>query len=405
MSVRKHLSNIYVQIAVAVLTTAIVIIAVNAVIWVMLREKTPSDPREIILAEYRKNWAHEVPDQAIVRMTDRVREIYPNLSLNQIAALILETHAVKLMYEEYTQFRERPCSGRFVNVSPAGFRTIDDQGPWPADRRTFTVFVFGGSTAFGYGVEDDGTVAAHLQKQLNSLQQRNVCKVYNFGRAYYHSLQEFVLLGKLLSEGAKPDLVVFLDGLNECFREESSRLAYTERIAQTVNEVPTVPGALRDFARALPLWHAIRESSLVRSLRGIRPKAPPSDEATAAQAAKNVELYRRNKLMIEGLCSTARVKTAFVWQPVPVYKSDINPHVFKDLFDATYIKILTTLYTAMRSEFDKGSLGDDFIWAADIQEGVHKPLYVSRHHYTSEMADMIAAFIAKKLVATDLIRK
>jgi len=59
----------------------------------------------------------------------------------------------------------------------------------------------------------------------------------------------------------------------------------------------------------------------------------------------------------------------------------------------------------MREEYDKGVLGDDNRWAAEIQEGLHKPLDVSRHHYASEMADIIAAFIAERLAASDVIHK
>mgnify|MGYP001342391119 CR=1 FL=1 len=68
-----------------------------------------------------------------------------------------------------------------------------------------------GSTSFGYGVEDNHTIPAQLEKISN-----NKLKVFNFGRGYYYSQQEHDLLYDLIKKEAPiPKYAIFLDGLNE----------------------------------------------------------------------------------------------------------------------------------------------------------------------------------------------
>jgi len=44
--------------------------------------------------------------------------------------------------------------------------------------------------------------------------------VYNFGRAGYYSTQERILFEYFVAKGVKPDVAIFLDGLNDFFEKE-----------------------------------------------------------------------------------------------------------------------------------------------------------------------------------------
>ena len=89
------------------------------------------------------------------------------------------------IFEPYVQFRERPRVGQFVNISPDGFRLNAKEGRKAFDPDAKAVFVFGGSTAFGYGVRDQDTIAAHLEAIFRERQPEQRVAVYNFGRGYY----------------------------------------------------------------------------------------------------------------------------------------------------------------------------------------------------------------------------
>lgn len=70
-----------------------------------------------------------------------------------------------------------------MSVEEAGLRVSANQGPLPpAKDRSRNIFFFGGSTAFGYGVPDDRTVASCLEKRLTCESSRRVTRVYNFER-------------------------------------------------------------------------------------------------------------------------------------------------------------------------------------------------------------------------------
>ncbi len=69
-------------------------------------------------------------------------------------------------------------------------------------------FVFGGSTAFGHGVPDGETVAAHL----GGIRER---VHLNFAVQAYDAIREVDLLLYLLRKGYRPGEVIFIDGLND----------------------------------------------------------------------------------------------------------------------------------------------------------------------------------------------
>jgi hypothetical protein len=43
-------------------------------------------------------------------------------------------------------------------------------------------------------------------------------------------------------------------------------------------------------------------------------------------------------------------------------------------------------------------LGPDFVWRADIQEGIKEPLYVDKIHYSARLSKMLAGCISDSIV-------
>src|SRR5262245_8215726 len=129
------------------------------------------------------------------------RRVYPDYDASDIAE-IWQGCMTPLVYEPFVDFKERPRSGKWVNVSEQGFRIVEDQGPWPPDPDRFNVFVFGGSTSFGYGVADRDTWPSRLQALL-AKRVEGAC-VYNFAQGYYYSSQERALFERLLLSGHVP---------------------------------------------------------------------------------------------------------------------------------------------------------------------------------------------------------
>lgn len=130
--------------------------------------------------------------------------------------------AMGFVYQPWVQFSEPAFRGKRVSVEldVLGFpvrRTVSVAVP-PDRLDTVHVFVFGGSTTFGYHVADEDTWPSQLARVLNDKAgdegtSRRV-QVTNYGRGYFNPSQEFALFVDLLKTGYRPALAIFMDGVN-----------------------------------------------------------------------------------------------------------------------------------------------------------------------------------------------
>lgn len=217
----QKLAGAYKTAALITFNTLLLFVAANLLLFVgnlVWRAVTPG-PGPRIVAKYG---------------LELLKQVYPGMSRDDVMQLLTETWTRPFAFEPYTQFKDAPFAGRFVNVDPNGFRHGQTAPPWPPAPQNFNVFVFGGSTVFGYGVADNQTVVARLQEQFPAtIGGRKVC-CYNFGRGFYYSSQERVLFEQLLAAGSKPDQAIFIDGLNEFFFT-SDQPKFSSDLAEFVN--------------------------------------------------------------------------------------------------------------------------------------------------------------------------
>lgn len=76
-----------------------------------------------------------------------------------------------------------------------------------------TVWLFGGSTVFGFGQRTDHTIASTMVREA---QERGIrLRVENYGVSGYVNWQETQVFADELAAGRRPDLAVFLDGAND----------------------------------------------------------------------------------------------------------------------------------------------------------------------------------------------
>jgi hypothetical protein len=341
--------------------------------------------------------------KAAIRSVNPVSEKYPTAQLAlvypgkapwEIAELLNETWSRPYVYEPYTQFKERPYRGRYVNVDEHGFRHSTAQAPWPPDPRRFNIFVFGGSTTFGYGVADTDTVASFLQDEIQT-HFGLPAAVYNFGRGFYYSTQERILFQTLLTRGHRPQLAVFIDGLNE-FYHRSDEPMLTRRLREYIASGPAAD--LRTAAGNLPAVHKLRRffDRIACRLRDCDGGPLASREAEGPRIAEFLTRYQNNKRLIEAAATVFGIWPAFVWQPVPTYKYDQASHLFaKSGFGRHALS--GSGYRAFALQLRDKAPDENFIWCADIQQARHEPLYVDLVHYTSTLAKSLAACITSRL--------
>jgi len=130
---------------------------------------------------------------------------YSHMSKEDIKDLLNYTWGIGWEYEPWIGFKEKKRSSKFVNVNENGIRLNNINNKVILED---SIWFFGGSTSFGYGVADFETIPAYLEKLSGQ-------KVVNFGRGYYYSAQENLLLTQYLKMGITPKKVIFFDGVNE----------------------------------------------------------------------------------------------------------------------------------------------------------------------------------------------
>jgi hypothetical protein len=371
----------YSTLALIAFNTALVFVLLNLLAALGLRLAAPPDTGItspllriplVRLAHLAGGRASQAGVATLALSDAQLARIYPGWSRQQVADLLAETRGRSLRLHPYTQFEESPHRGRYVNVVEPGQRLIRDPGPWPmAATGVHNVWVFGGSTTFGYGLPDAETIPSRLQEGLRRRYPGAAIQVYNFGQGYFFSSQELALFQSLLAAGsAPPEVALFVDGINEHQRE------------------PFYTGYLQRLTRSPWTAFVIRDDS---------PSIGDGDAVVAR--------WLRNKRMAEGICAAFRIKPLFVWQPAPDWKYDLRQHPLwwekgeKPPPGSDPVYGASPHYAALDRlrAASPAALGTDFLWLGDLQVGERRPLYVDRIHYTAAFAREIAERVAERI--------
>jgi hypothetical protein len=323
--------------------------------------------------------------------------VYPGYTRDELEELLDETWHRPFSCEPFTQFRESPFEGKYVNVDPAGFRWIADQGPWPPDTDAYNVFVFGGSTTFGYGVADDETIASYLQEALR--EEGREVNVYNFGRGYYYSSRELVLFENLLREGFVPDAAVFVDGLNEFYYYVDDGTDYARACGSWGRTALATSEFELPLVRAARLLRRRLGELMFRTVGDPTGFVPVPGDTTVTEDVVN--RWFANKRLIESVAGGYDVDVLFVWQPVPTYKYDLAYHPFVGNDPDGFGQHLLSRYGyEVMADFSQSEAGHDenVLYLDTIQEERKERLYVDRVHYSAAFSEEIARAIAAEMI-------
>jgi len=380
MNLRFRWQKYYADLGIIVCNTLILFGFINLGLW-LVDIRRPQMATENQATQIVMRWLEEHRDQ--------VPEVYPNYSDLELRQLINETWSRPYECEVFTHMREQPYAGKYVRVDPAGFRLGREHEQWPPSRQQQVVFVFGGSTTFGYGVADNETIPSFIQQWLQDKGKQVV--VYNFGRGGYFSSQELVLFETLIREGVIPDGVVFIDGLNEFFHW-SGKPGGVNLCGQMVEKKPFELPVMK-LVRRVDGWLGKKLGMQQEENLVVIPEA--KDKQVIDDVIKR---WLHNKHMIEGVAEKYGIKVLFVWQPVPTYKYDLNYHLLFDSVDDFGPNLRSKYgYEAMeeimktRKEF--ANVMDLSGMGADRKEW----LYVDTVHYSAQFSQEIADMIGKQI--------
>jgi hypothetical protein len=360
---------------VVLLKAVLLLVALNVVLYLASLVKRP--PAE--------------PDPLSRYGGDALHKAYPGWRAEDVRELVTETAHRHPSWEPFTGFRERTFHGKYVNVDAAGFRLSKNQAPWPPDPQRMNVFVFGGSTTFGYGLPDDETIASNLGECALMNGSHGRIAVYNFGREGYLSTQELILFQQLIKAGFVPQVAVFIDGMNDFFLADGQP-SFAEGFRRFMDgQLGTAPS----WIDQLPM---IKAAHWLRSY-WTRPQGQPParkqawSDADPAVLEGVVQRWMVNQKMIEATAQAFGVRPIFVWQPAPGYKYDLRYHFLAtDKPMGGYPPTLAG-YALVDNLQAQGKLGANVLWLGDMQQDKHENLYVDAVHYNAAFSREIAGRI------------
>ncbi|MEO1085999.1 MAG: hypothetical protein AAFY88_17305, partial [Acidobacteriota bacterium] len=311
---------------------------------------------------------------------------YPGKDESAVRGLLEETWRRPWRYEPWVGFREAPRRGSFVNISAQGFRLGDRSQERDLFADGVDVYFFGGSTTFGYGVEDGETIPARLEARVEGV------RVFNFGRGYYYSAQELALFADLLRRGAVPEVAIFLDGLNE----GQSAPFYSSEMRQLFAAYNDAPSRLAGLGLA-SMW---RRSALARLTGGAArrlglarsPSSSPSSLSSEGASPEEVQrTYLASRRQIEAVAAAYGVRVYFFIQPVPGYRNAFGDHPL--------MRYEHSPATAARMRrLEETADGRTRFSLAGLLDGYEGRAFVDSFHYAPSVNDLVAEAIASRVL-------
>jgi hypothetical protein len=295
-----------------------------------------------------------------------------------------------MRYSPFELWKNQDYSAKLINIKN-GLRVTLFNKTAPPDKR---VFFMGGSAMWGDGVWDSFTIPSLVSKMLNTESSKRVYEGSNFGERAYNIFQEYVRLSRLLAEGSRPDIVVFLDGANEIgatFESGSPRLHYDYL-------------AIRDRFEHRSLINYLDDSYTLRVLRGVARRPRTTQINHDGKLAEEIgDWYCAIKGQIEALAMRYNFKPVFLWQPmlIPQLKnlSDYERHIFAKT-PAGLSSLAAQTYRTMDFRIKNGSLGEVYdvskIFAANSET-----VYVDVFHVGPQGNTVLATRIVEILRELD----
>jgi lysophospholipase L1-like esterase len=296
---------------------------------------------------------------------------------------------MEYLYQSWVGFSERPFQSTYLN--------IDQADPLPL-RRTIsnskdakkTIWLFGGSTQFGWGVPDNQTIASHLSQILSKSGLRY--NVVNHGHTWYYSTQEAALFANLLRHGQRCDLAVFLDGLNDNVTwgdvpHFADRMAFgfikEEKSAADQSEKQVI------VTPAFPP---------VRLLDRLLKRQAPAGSAATPPDYNPADIYQFNFMAVEKMAETANIKMAAFWQPTPFdYMTGAEQNRKTDPILERIPKSNALVRQRIKS--------NNFHFIADLfQHDDFEDIYVDQVHYGDKGNRLVAEAIAAGLKSAGLLQ-
>ena len=269
----------------------------------------------------------------------------------------------KYQYDGASVYLEKPQNGDYVNIGLQKFRITPNS-------RSDEFFLFGGSTAFGYGVPDNQTISYYFNELENETRT-----IRNYGHGGYYSTLEVRHLIDLLVNGKRPKKVVFFHGLNE-----GKTSPYNEKLIRHLYDSYNY-----DLSRYF--MTGASNNFLVQKLARLITEPKSHDFS-------NWELwyseYKINLMIASALSEKFNFDLFVVLQPIPGYSNDFFPHKFSQELSDDFVNYQTAKYNLIKSKSSDLKSMVKYCDLSDAISGFHGTAFVDGTHYAPKVNKLLA---------------
>jgi lysophospholipase L1-like esterase len=225
--------------------------------------------------------------------------------------------AENYQYKPYVLWSHLSFVGETININQQGIRQTPGSD---CNTEASKVFIFGGSTMWGWGSPDWGTIASYIQKGMESRAKKAVC-VVNFGEDAFVSTQSLIELMRQLQSGNIPDLVIFYDGVNEVIAAyESGQPGDHLTLSEIESKLEEREHPLVQWIRSTRLYSLLGRIVQNRKNGGFKTGQDLLVNKTSESSQSNLadligEIYLNNYRIVGALAQEYGFKYFFFWQP------------------------------------------------------------------------------------------
>jgi hypothetical protein len=330
----------------------------------------------------------------------------PYLGQSWAKTLSDELDQVPVRFTQFLLWEKSDFHGQYVNIDSQGARKTWNPEP-SADKPRKTVWMFGGSTLYGYGARDDYTIASYLSRSL-SQSGRYSWKIENFGQQGYKFCQEVCKLIMLLRKGQCPDYIIFYDGINDVYSAAQSgkagnwqnstqiRAKVESQLSPTQHLILGLKGYLVRYCR---IYQAIGKIGSYRKQPVFQENAARYSDSQLEQLAKDVGRdYLDTFQLLDRLSKAYGFGYICFLQPVLL----LEKNVVEDVSDRAFIRFQDSaqrkLYELTYAYLDQNA-PKELVNIADALSDRKSPIYIDVYHLSEEGNEMIAGRIHKAFVS------
>lgn len=272
--------------------------------------------------------------------------------------------------------------GKYINIDKYNLRRSIGPVKRNVDQpNNLSIHFFGGSAVWGWEVRDANTIPSKI------LHFRNDVTVENHGQLGYVSSQSLITFIQRIKYEPKPDIVIFIDGLNDIYSAFQSGVSGIEQNAISIKQ----RFESKSLEKATEFY--LKKSNFINLMRAVfrtRKKNNKGDFVRNNEllAHSIITAYNQNISLVNKMTSTFNIKALFIWLPTLFDKPNLTEYEHK-LFDM--VKSFKPLYSAVKKLIVSDNLlAPQVINLSNIFYQNKEPIYVDPWHYNEHANHLIA---------------